>query len=150
MRRVALLSCLLVLASCTPDYGHTAFRCDDEHRCPADQTCITGRCRRGAPTGDGVVCGAATCTLTEQCCLYSFGPPRCIAAGELCPNTSALCDGVEDCASGDRCCGDGEALLCDATCADYVCRDAADCPSIEPYCCGATAQMWGQCSPFPC
>jgi hypothetical protein len=58
------LSLVCLLAGCAPDYGHSAFRCDASHACPDDQTCIAGRCRRGAPTGDGVVCGTATCDAT--------------------------------------------------------------------------------------
>jgi hypothetical protein len=148
--RGVALSIFTLIASCAPDYGHTAFRCDAEHGCPAAQSCVAGRCRRGAPTGDGVVCGSATCDVTQQCCLYVFSQPTCIAAGDVCPDTSALCDGVEDCQAGDRCCADGKTVFCDATCGDYACRDAADCPSTEPNCCQFDITPWGECSKFPC
>ena len=141
---------LALLAGCAPDYEHTAFRCDAEHGCPAGQECLVGRCRRGAPTGDGVVCGTATCDLTQQCCLDLFNPARCIAAGDVCPGTSALCDGVEDCQAGDRCCTGGSSVSCDASCDDAVCRDAADCPSTAPNCCPSDTTPWGECSPLTC
>ena len=143
-----------LLASCAPDYAHTAFRCDQDHGCPAGQTCLADRCRRGALTGDGVVCGAGSgavsCATTEQCCVDSINPPRCIAAGALCPGTGALCDGSEDCQAGDRCCSDGEAVFCDAACTRFACRDDADCPSTEPNCCPEFATPWGRCSELGC
>ena len=149
MRAVALWV-LTLIAGCAPDYGHTAFRCDGELHCPGDQTCVLGRCRRGAPTGDGVVCGAVTCDTTQQCCLDLFNPPRCLAAGELCPGTTALCDGIEDCQASDRCCADDDAVFCDATCDRYACRDAGDCPSTRPNCCASDATPWGTCSEPSC
>jgi len=148
VRSVALWILALV-ASCAPDYGHTAFRCDGERGCPAGQTCYTGRCRRGAPTGDGVGCGALTCDASQQCCVDSLNPPRCIAASDVCPGTAALCDGSEDCRAGDRCCADGDTVFCDASCGHYACRDGADCPSTEPNCCTADTP-WGLCSKLGC
>jgi hypothetical protein len=148
--RGALAWLVAWIASCAPDYAHTAFRCDADHGCPAGQTCLDGRCRRGAPTGDGVVCGAATCDASHQCCLDQLNPPRCIAAGDVCPGTSALCDGSEDCQAGDRCCADGGTVFCDAACDRYACRDAADCPSTAPNCCPDDTAPWGECSPSGC
>jgi hypothetical protein len=151
VRGVALSLFWLVIASCTPDYGHTAFRCDAEHACPAGQVCTHERCRRGVPAGIyGVVCGAQTCDLTQQCCFYDEGGPRCIAAGDVCPDKAALCDGVEDCQSGDRCCGDSTMLACDARCDTYVCREDDDCPSTEPHCCNEDGEPWRECSQSPC
>jgi hypothetical protein len=150
--RGALAWLVALLASCAPDYAHTAFRCDPGG-CPADQTCQDGRCRRGAPTGDaGVECGkddqgdAQVCDTHHQCCLYSPGPWRCIDAGEVCPAHSGLCDGREDCQAGDRCCADGNITFCDASCDRYACRDTSDCPSTVPSCCFDGAAPWGVCS----
>lgn len=148
--RGALLSIVTLLASCAPDYGHTAFRCDAGHGCPAGQDCLAGRCRRGAPTGDGVACGSMSCGPTEQCCVDLFQPTGCIAAGDICPGTGALCDGVEDCQAGDRCCADGETLFCDATCGAYACQDDADCPSTARSCCPDDTTPWGRCSRLGC
>jgi hypothetical protein len=150
--RGALAWLVALIASCAPDYAHTAFRCDPGHGCPADQTCLDGRCQRAARTGDGVVCsvdGQHSCDPGEQCCLYPDGP-RCIAAGDVCPGTSALCDGSEDCQAGDRCCADGNITFCDAACDRHACRDAADCPSTAPSCCPDDTTPWGRCSPSGC
>ena len=140
---------IAALTSCAPDYAHTAFRCDAERPCPTGQSCYAGRCRRGLPTGDGVACGTATCDASHQCCVDSENPPRCIAASDVCPGTAALCDGAEDCQPGDRCCADRNTVFCDASCSQYACRDAADCPSTEPNCCGADTP-WGVCSESGC
>lgn len=98
---------------------------------------------------DGVTCGAATCDLTQQCCLYVVTPARCIPAGEVCPDDTALCDGAEDCQAGDRCCA-GDTQSCAAACEHYACRDDDDCPSTAPSCCEVTAAKWGECSQFGC
>jgi hypothetical protein len=148
--RGVALSIVLVIASCAPDYAHTAFRCDADHGCPDGQGCVAGRCRRGELTGDGVGCGSATCGPAEQCCVDLINPPRCLPAGDVCPGTTALCDGSEDCRAGDRCCADGDTVFCDAACESYACRDAADCPSTAPNCCAVRITPWGQCSPLPC
>lgn len=156
MRGVAL-SIVLVIASCGPDYGHTAFRCDADHGCPDGQRCASGRCRRGEPTGDGVRCGKdsgtgaeVTCGTEQMCCRDPFNPPRCVDAGSACPGTAALCDGREDCQAGDRCCADGDTLFCDAVCKHDACREPADCPSTEPNCCIEDPTLWGECSQPPC
>lgn len=151
MRGVALLLFWLSLvASCTPDYGHTAFRCDANHGCPDDQTCIHGRCRRAGPADVSVACGSETCDVTRQCCFYDAGPARCIPAGDICPDDAALCDGADDCQDGDRCCADSEMLACDASCQTYACRQDSDCPSTEPYCCDENRERWRECSSMSC
>jgi hypothetical protein len=148
--RAVALWILALIASCAPDYGHTAFRCQlPEHGCPAGQDCIAGRCRRGPLTGDGVVCGSATCGPTQQCCVDHINPERCIAADDICPGDAALCDGSEDCQAGDRCCADGDTVFCDGSCSRHACQDASDCPSTAPNCCHDELP-WGQCSPFGC
>ena len=148
MRGVALWI-LASIASCAPDYGHTAFRCDAEHGCPDGQSCVDRRCRRGTPVApDGVICGASTCDATQQCCADDNGP-RCIAAGDVCPGDAALCDGVEDCQASDRCCADGDTAFCDATCGHVACRDTGDCPSDAPNCC-PTDNPWSVCSRDDC
>jgi hypothetical protein len=147
--RGAVLWIVTLIAGCAPNYAHSAFRCGADPDCPAGQTCRAGRCLRGAPTGDGVTCGAASCGPADQCCFDPPALPRCIAAGDVCPGTAALCDGSEDCRAGDRCCADGDTAFCDASCGHYACRDGADCPSTEPNCCTADTP-WGMCSKFGC
>jgi hypothetical protein len=149
--RGALAWLVALIASCAPDYAHTAFRCGGGHDCPPDQTCLDGRCRRGAPAGT-VVCsgdGQHSCALGEQCCLYQDGP-GCIAAGDVCPEPSALCDGREDCQGNDRCCADGTIAFCDAACDRYACRDDGDCPSTVPRCCFDELPLWGHCVASGC
>lgn len=150
--RGALAWLVAWIASCAPDYAHTAFRCGDGHICPAGQMCLEGRCLRAAPTGDGVMCGGQmTCGVGQQCCFDLLDPPgRCIDAGSVCPGTSALCDGSEDCQAGDRCCADGDTVFCDAACETYACQDAGDCPSTAPNCCHVGPAPWGTCFRLPC
>lgn len=148
MRGVAL-SIMLVIASCAPDYGHTAFRCPDGDGCPDGQDCYAGRCRRGAPTDHGVACGSASCAPGDQCCV---DPPNlhCRPAGELCPGITVLCDGATDCRDKDLCCADGGAVFCDAACTRTACTDGGDCPLTAPNCCPGVARPWRECSQLPC
>lgn len=144
------MSVLVILASCTPDTSHTAFRCDEHHACPPDQACAEGRCRRGAPTGDGIVCDTGlVCAQNQQCCVTLFSTPRCIAAGDECGGAAAFCDGREDCQPGDHCCDDS-AVSCGADCESPVCREDADCPTTVPNCCDRDGPRWGHCSVFAC
>ncbi|HET7502235.1 MAG TPA: hypothetical protein VFK02_14555 [Kofleriaceae bacterium] len=152
--RGAVLSIVLVIASCAPDYAHTSFRCRNDPDCPAGQICRAERCRRGELTGDGVVCGDMTCALDAQCC--DDGVRHCQAAGAVCHGVSELCDGTEDCPvhglDHDYCCADNEMHLCDATCSHAMCRVDGDCPRTAPNCCDANAATMtpGLCSQFSC
>ena len=141
----------LALAACGEvDTAGTVFRCDERRGCPDDQTCVFGRCRRGGVAGE-VGCGGATCSAMEQCCVDSVNPPRCIPAGEVCPGVGALCDGLEDCQAGDRCCS-AKLGACHETCDDVACTTAEACPSDEPHCCPnpGTPTPWGECRFAPC
>jgi hypothetical protein len=136
---------------CAPDYAHSAFLCDATHDCPGEQTCLDGRCRRDPATSDGVTCGGAACGPAQQCCVDSNNPPaRCIAAGEVCPGTGALCDNRADCRATDRCCADGDLYFCDATCQHYTCLADADCPPSAPRCCPDDETIWGRCDAVGC
>ena len=144
-------SLLLALAACAPDVSHTAFLCDVDTDCPADQRCFTQRCRRSDVRGDGIACGAERCLPTQQCCLDGANPARCIRAGDRCQGLGALCDGGEDCGNGDHCCDDGGILSCNTSCATVACQDADDCPEGRPNCCRPDAEVpWGTCVKQPC
>lgn len=112
--------------------------------------CVNGRCRRGIPGDAGVLCGGTLCDVSQQCCIDTINLPRCIAVGDVCLGTSALCDGVEDCQAGDRCCADAHMVTCQATCDRFACRDTNDCPSTVPNCCFTSDTPWGVCSVSPC
>lgn len=147
--RALVLSCLALAACGDVDTTGTTFRCDDQRGCPADQACVFGRCRRGGVAGE-IACGAATCSVMEQCCVDAINPPRCIPAGDVCPGLGALCDGVEDCQAGDRCCS-AELGACHAACDVVACTTAEDCPSDLPHCCPNPLETpWGACSFSPC
>ena len=150
MRGVALLLGCLV-ASCAPDYDHSAFRCDPDHGCPSGQSCIGGRCRRGVPGDASVACGGATCDVAmQQCCADGNNAPRCIRAGDECPGPGALCDGPGDCLGDESCCGDSQTVACFTSCKRYVCVTGADCPSKAPNCCPGEDVPWGECSNDGC
>lgn len=153
------LTIVLLIASCAPDYAHSAFLCDARHGCPDGQDCIQGRCRRAERTGedvvcssstcDGVLCGGQTCDRSQQCCVDGSEIARCAAAGVACLGRSALCDGRADCRAGDYCCADGDSF-CDAHCDHYACRLDGDCPPTTPSCCGASATTVGECAQLGC
>ena len=142
----------MLIAGCAPDFGHTAFLCDDLGGCPMGQTCRFGRCQRGTPPdAQSVACGDAGCNAgTQQCCVEESGM-RCASASELCPGTSALCDGPDDCQNGDRCCADGSTVFCDKACGHYACQVDRDCPPLTaPICCHDQLTPWGVCSQSGC
>jgi hypothetical protein len=140
---------LVLLVACAPDTSNTAFLCDESHACPTGQTCTGGRCRRGSG-GDGVACMGATCSPEQQCCVDGVNAPRCIPAGDTCAGSGALCDGLEDCQSGDFCCSD-TLTRCEPQCTfDAVCLQGSDCPSASPNCCFGSDVPWGTCSDLPC
>src|SRR5688572_14312699 len=54
--------------------------------------------------GLGVVCDTDVCTGTEVCCVMSGGARMCTEPAD-CMGAEVTCDGPEDCASGENCCG---------------------------------------------
>lgn len=146
----AALVLVISLAACEPDYTGTAFRCDDRHGCPDEQTCVFGRCRRGGAVGR-VQCDSTLCADSEQCCSSTFAGTRCIPAGEVCDGASALCDSLDDCAAGDECCA-GMTAACAASCPEERrCASDADCPAgTEPFCCDEVGTPWKTCAAFAC
>ena len=156
--RGALAWIVTLIAGCAPDFGHTAFLCDDAgHGCPEGQMCTYGRCWRGTPRdAQDVGCvdaegDAGLCTVgAQQCCVDPEGSAQCGSAGAHCPGISALCDGPDDCTGGNQCCADGNTVFCDATCNHYACRIADDCPLSLRHCCHDQETPWGVCSADGC
>jgi hypothetical protein len=147
-----LIATLILYVACTPDYSHTAFRCDADRDCPAEQACVANRCKRDAQGRfDGVICGNFGCTESQQCCAGDGEHPHCIAAGEVCSGIGALCDGDEDCSLADHCCDLGGIVACNTDCATVACRDIDDCPQGRPHCCGVGVDLpWGTCQAASC
>ncbi len=137
-------------SACAPDLDGTAFKCDPDHACPDDQSCISGRCRRVAPMAIG--CDTETCLPDEQCCVDIANGNRCIGATEVCPGATALCDGIDDCDDSELCCNGKETTACARTCeSDKVaCATDADCPSDAIHCCPQPLVPWGECSNIDC
>jgi len=86
-----------------------------------------------------IMCGDATCTSPEVCCVMGGGPgasASCTAA-DACTGTPAACDGPEDCDSGESCCGSFSGSHCGTTdsCQAVVCHTNTDCPTAGDMCC---------------
>ena len=90
----------------------------------------------GGNAAEEINCGMATCPRASQVCCFT-GPPTimtsCTAAAS-CTNLPGRCDGPEDCASGQVCCGGQMGSSCVAAdqCTGFsarLCHTMADCPS---------------------
>jgi hypothetical protein len=92
-----------------------------------------------APMGSAtqINCGTATCDRASQVCCFTGFPTittMCTATAQ-CTNLPGRCDGPEDCASGEVCCGTqtGASCMAQAQCtgqtAARLCHTAADCSS---------------------
>jgi hypothetical protein len=107
-----------------------------------------------SPTPDQISCGSASCdtTMQQHCCASQTMTPTCTTT---CNDPVDLaCDGPEDCATGQSCCGTpattGIQTVCAQTCSASqvrLCHDASQCPSDVPVCCGASGSSTGTCSP---
>jgi len=107
----------------------------------------------GTASPDKVACAAATCdTATQHCCGSSSMTPTCTAT---CSSPIDLvCDGPEDCPTGQTCCGTpsmtGLKAVCAATCGmdqPELCHNSSQCPTSAPKCCGGPGAGFGGCSP---
>lgn len=92
----------------------------------------------------GVACGMATCTGTDICCVNFTGgmvTMACSAPAD-CMGAPVSCDGPEDCARGEACCGmrgtgGGGSASCvpDASCTfGRLCHETADCTGTDMCC----------------
>ena len=145
------MACALVVAAaaCDASYDGTAFKCRESDACPDGQTCFAGRCRT-APASS-IACGDMACSADEQCCADPINGNRCIPAIDECVGPGALCDGRDDCASGETCCNDSTLTRCFASCeGEAACAAPEDCPSDAPNCCPQAVMPWGRCQFLPC
>jgi hypothetical protein len=105
----------------------------------------------------GVACGAATCGSGEICCVTrgSGGmmvSQACTAPGD-CMGAALTCDGPEDCATGEACCGSfggtgggGATCVTDAMCRfGRLCHVDSECTGTDTCCAVMGVNV---CSPF--
>src|SRR5512145_3038022 len=109
----------VLLASCLVDFDDFTFEPPPQSASSSAVTTTTGS--GGGTPGIQVSCGGVSCDVSDgiTCCLTKpEGDGRCVPPGEDClgNETSVLCDGPEDCASDEVCCGDTsigfDQLLC--------------------------------------
>ena len=88
-----------------------------------------------------VLCGREICTPGVSTCCLTTAPFTlgCIPQGSLCPGASRLCDGPEDCPSGNCCANNGGGADCSSICAPQsgnapICHADSDCPFQAPLC----------------
>jgi hypothetical protein len=120
----------------------------------------------GGATPSAVVhCGGATCSASQVCCIEQAYPPlslSCANPGGCGAKLSVSCDGPEDCAKGEACCGRWdpnnsryESIACSSSCigANFamICHlenSNDDCP--EGYHCAGEdllGEGYGYCEP---
>lgn len=125
------------------------FKCDDAHPCPEGQQCLSNVCSGGGGTSaDGVKCGSVTCGADMQCCAGPVASPVCQPANASCSaGATAECDGVEDCATGDVCCGTSNTACGAPGCGNRACQSSDDCSGVGTgSCCfDITYLPWGFC-----
>ncbi len=110
----------------------------------------------------GVACGAEVCTDPQICCVSFGGGPggggmssmMCTAPAD-CMGVAASCDGPEDCAAGEACCGmrgmgggggGSTGCVADAMCRfGRICHADTDCTGRDTCCEFMGASV---CSPF--
>jgi len=87
----------------------------------------------------GTMCGTATCTTAQECCVQGQGR-TCVTAG-TCTGVNFDCDGSEDCDLGEVCCygggggNGGTSCVASASCAAPTCSTMTDCPNANQECC---------------
>jgi hypothetical protein len=110
-----------------------------------------------SPGGPGVVCGTTVCLGAAGCCTADGGRTgTCVAQPADCAATSVLfaCDGPEDCAAGEACCGGiGNSVSCTATAfclGARLCHLPAACPAATSCCPYATGSPYRDCTSTTC
>jgi len=98
-----------------------------------------------AGTTTGVMCGTETCTASQECCVTrgSAGmmiSQTCTDPG-MCTGAALACDGPEDCAAGEACCGTfigttaGSMCVADSMCTrGRFCHATTDCTGADMCC----------------
>ncbi len=108
--------------------------------------------------------GAATCPYSSHsCCVAGLGDAECIdgttcPSGGLLPKARTVCDGPEDCGTGEVCCvavnPTGASNTCEASCEDVsgligvwqLCHTDDDCPADKGSCAADDSfPFWGFC-----
>lgn len=99
----------------------------------------------------GIACGASICTSGAMCCVSGSAPvEQCVPTDGVGPKCdfSATCDGPEDCAPGESCCGPSGAKM-QSYCAagacpagDTLCHTSTDCADAASACCPAYEFGW--------
>jgi hypothetical protein len=154
MLRLALLAAALFVVGCgdgggTPNPGDDGGTGDGG---VVDGAPDDGATADGAPAdgpgnpdgGAGTVCGTATCSATQECCV-GVGGRECVDQG-TCQDVALTCDGPEDCTGGDVCCAAGNGggggapgtggTSCrpDNQCQTRVCAAETDCDGGDMCC----------------
>lgn len=121
----------------------------------------SGTAMGGSDSGTtmGIMCGTEVCTGTQTCCITRGGggmmlSEACAAPGTCMGGATLTCDGPEDCASGQSCCGALTGGAAGAMCAAGtcmggapLCHTTADCP-MGSMCCSFMGLS--VCSRFGC
>lgn len=154
-----LLAAMSSSAGCGYDdrsFEGVAFSCDLLHACPADHSCVVGKCIRfPGPPGDdtgtgepGVDCGGMMCPPSTICCNDFTVPSLACLPASSCTfgagRDPVTCDGPEDCTgAGSSCCSEGiggaECTVGGCEADDQICNSNADCPPSAPLCCPSDA-----------
>jgi len=124
--------------------GYATCSTNDRYYCDTDGTfktaictdgCFNGTCRSDGTVGlaGWVSCGSVRCTTAQGCSFDSSnGTPSCGLAN---PNRSKVCDGPNDCATGQVCCAfDGNGQVFKQSCATGVCPSGGMNESYEQIC----------------
>ena len=118
------------------------------------------------PTGDmtsftGLFCGTMTCVAPNDECCATQATVMCQSPNLPCAGAPYDCDGPEDCAKGETCCGGGTGSTCNQLngggCEGGrvpLCHTLDDCPKSNGgfvACCGSSAGGHLRfCSKNPC
>jgi hypothetical protein len=108
MMRAMRQTLVCVLTSCTLVLG--AVGCGDDGNNGAPDMSMPDLAPPSDMSLNGVACGSATCAVGQECCVTVSGTgttsSTCIASGGNCSGGAVLaCDGAEDCAASQFCCG---------------------------------------------
>lgn len=151
MRTLQLCAAALVLAACADDSTVSTSDEARRHRDGGTDTTTVDATTPPTGTGGSISCytegaPANTCTLPVHCCFSNYSSQHdgyCTTSA--CSQSTIECDGPEDCAAGENCCGHfgdlGWTLACQSgscgappaneeLCHDTTTCDAGSCISV--------------------